>query len=71
MTLAENMELGLIPAVGAGFWAFAPALSSRIEVGILVMYAAALLLLQSLLRDLWLLVKSRRAAQMGPPRAAE
>jgi hypothetical protein len=71
MTLAEKIELGLISAVGAGFWAFAPALSSRIEVGILVMYAAALLLLQSLLRDLWLLVKSKRAAQMGPPRAAQ
>ena len=71
MTLAEKIELGLIPAVGAAFWVSTPVLPPRVEVGNLVLYAAALLLLQGLLRDLWLWVKAKRAMQMGSPRVAQ
>src|SRR5277367_2192769 len=71
MTPAEKIELGLIPAVGAIFWISTPAPSSQVELGNLVLYAAALLLLQSLLRDLWLWVKATRAMQMGSPRVAQ
>lgn len=70
MTHAEKIELGLIAATGVGFFVFAPAPSPRIELGNLVLYDSALLLLQSLLRDIWLLLKAKSAAQNGPSRVA-
>jgi hypothetical protein len=70
MTHAEKIELGLIAATGVGFSVFAPALSPRIDLGNFVLYASALLLLQSLLRDIWLLLKARSAVPAGSSRAA-
>ena len=70
MTGAEKVELGLIAATGVGFSVVAPSLSPQVELGNLVLYASALLLLQSLLRDIWLLIKARKMAQAGSIRVA-
>lgn len=70
MTGAEKIELGLIGATGAGLFVLAPVLSSEMEIGDLVLYASALLLLQGLLRDVWLLIKARNGAPAAAQRAA-
>lgn len=69
MTPAEKVELTLIPLLAlAGFLA-APMLPARVDLGTLLLAVFVLLLLQSLLRDLWLLARSRRAAASGPVRS--
>lgn len=70
MTGAEKVELGLIAATGLGFSVVAPSLLPQVERGNLVLYASALLLLQSLLRDIWLLLKARKVAQADSIRVA-
>lgn len=70
MTRAEKIELELIAATGAGFFALAAVLPPRLELGNLVLYASGLLLVQSLLRDIWLLFRARNAAPTGSVRAA-
>jgi hypothetical protein len=59
MTKAEKIELALIPILGAGFWLMTPLLPARIGIGKLLLWTSALLLLQSLVRDLWLLAKQK------------
>jgi hypothetical protein len=70
MDAAEVFELGLIPSVGAATWWLSTALPTRIGLGKLLLWASVMLLLQSLLRDLWLLAKARRNAPTTPPRIA-
>ena len=58
MTLAEKLELTLIPELGGLCWISAAWLPPSVAVGRLLMWAAALLLAQGLLRDLWLLSRA-------------
>jgi hypothetical protein len=70
MTTGEKVELALIPVFGAGLWLMAPELPDKVGVGNLLLGASAFLLLQSLIRDLWLLAREKRAAQLSPRRKA-
>jgi hypothetical protein len=70
MTTGEKVELALIPVFGAGLWLMAPELPDKVGVGNLLLGASAFLLLQSLIRDLWLLAREKRAAQPSPRRKA-
>ena len=65
MTIAEKIELAVIPVLGAGFWLMAPLLPDRIGVGKLLLWTSALLLLQGLVRDLWLLARQKRNLEPG------
>jgi len=60
MSIAEKMELVCIPLFGLMFWVFSPVLPGEIGVGGLLTGSAVLLLLQSLIRDLWLLSQVNR-----------
>ena len=70
MTKGEKTELALIPVLGIGVWLVAPALPEQMGVGRLLLAASAFLLFQSLVRDLWLLARDKRASQPSPRRAA-
>jgi hypothetical protein len=52
------------------FWLIAPGLPRQLSIGNLLLGASALLLLQSLVRDLWLLAEAKRTVQPGPRRKA-
>ena len=66
MTLLEKSELAVIPLCTAGAWVLAPAfMPDRIDSGRLLCLASALLLFQSLIRDLLLLATAKRAP--APP----
>lgn len=69
MGIAEKVELGLIPLLGAAA-GLATVLPGRIGLGELLLCGSALLLFQSLARDLWLLARARRQAPATPPRVA-
>jgi hypothetical protein len=69
MTTGEKLELALIPVAGIAFWLLAPALPDRVGFGRLLLAGSALLLFQSLVRDLWLLARSRRMQEVAPQRA--
>jgi len=71
MKTAELVELALIPMVGTGLQWAGSALPPQIELGHLLLGASALLLFQTLVRDLWLVAKSRRRAAAAPPRIAK
>lgn len=64
----EKVEMVLIPLVAAGVWLLAPLLPARIGAGNLVLVCSGTLLLQSLVRDLVLLVRARREGkhEAGP-----
>ena len=66
MTRPEIGELCLIPLVASGIVLFADALPERVSVGQLMLYAFGLLMLQSLLRDLWLLRAARARIRTEP-----
>jgi len=66
MTFAGKIELGLIAVIAIGGWMMAPFLPGRMGVGYFLLFCSALLLLQSLVRDLWLLRQSKRNAALGP-----
>jgi hypothetical protein len=66
MTFSEKIELGLIPCCSAGVWLMASLLPYRLAVGQLMLDVSVLLLLQSLVRDLFLLAKMRRMRQPNP-----
>ncbi len=66
MTTAEKTELALIPLSGAAVWLIAARLPAQIGIGSLLLVAAVLLLLQGLVRDLWLLSRRRQQSQDGP-----
>ena len=68
MTHAERTELALIPVAAATTWTLAARLPTAPGVGTLLLVGAVLLLLQGLLRDLWLLWRRRTAPPAGQPR---
>jgi hypothetical protein len=70
MTKIEKFELALIPVLGIGTWLLAPLLPDRIGVGKLLLWSSALLLLQSLVRDLWLRARHNRNLEPGPLKKA-
>lgn len=70
MTSAEQAELALIPIIGAGVWLTSAQLPKSVGAGMLLLGVSALLLLQSLVRDLWLLAKHRRQVSSAPRREA-
>ena len=59
MTTAEKIELALIPLLGVCSWLIASELPSQMNMGQLFLGMSAFLLLQSLVRDLWLLAHQR------------
>ena len=65
MTTAERIELALIPLVGISVWVIAEGLPAQIGIGSLLLASSVLLLLQGLIRDLWLLFKLRQQSQTG------
>ena len=70
MTTAERIELALIPLVGVAVWLIAERLPAQIGIGSLLLAGSVLLLLQGLIRDLWLLFKRRQDSQTGPRKEA-
>ena len=68
MTSAERFELSCAPLAAAAAWVAWPALPHRAAIGYVLLAASALLLLQSLLRDLWLLRAAR--GRTSDPRTA-
>lgn len=71
MKVAEIVELVLVAVITAVVWRFAGAFPSQPGIGKLLLCGSALLLFQSLLRDIWLLAKARHRARVGPPRVAQ
>ena len=65
MTVAEKVELTLIPVVGAAVWSLAAAAGASIGTGSLLLGSSVLLLLQGLVRDLWLISRRNRDAGAG------
>ena len=63
MTRAEITELTLIPLVAAGYANFTSPQTACTPVGSILISCALLLLVQSLVRDLYLLVRMRRTPQ--------
>lgn len=59
MNITEKAELLLIGLLTFAAWFVLPVLPSSMLVARLILYGSALLLLQSLLRDFWLLFQSR------------
>ena len=59
MTTAEKIELLLIPIVAAVVWQLAFLLPSKMNLANILLYSSVLLLVQGLLRDIWLLIQSR------------
>lgn len=70
MTVAEKIELALIPVAGATVWALGDRLPGQTGIGTLVLIASALLLAQGLIRDLWLLFRGNLGSQTGAARQA-
>ncbi|WP_330946160.1 hypothetical protein [Thermomonas sp. LB-4] len=68
MTRAERLELALIPLAAAAAWGVAARLPDAPGLGDLLLAGAVLLLLQGLLRDLWLLWRRRALAAEAQPR---
>ncbi len=60
MSLAEKIELTLLPLAGLAVFACGPMLPTTVSGGRLLFLAAAALLFQSLVRDLSLLAAARR-----------
>lgn len=59
MTTAEKIEVSLIPLLGICSWLIASKLPNQMNIGQLLLGMSAFLLLQSLIRDLWLLANQR------------
>ena len=70
LNTGEKIELGTIALLAGCVWMIAPALPGKIGIGKLLLWASGLLLFQSLVRDVWLLIKARRTAQRNPPQVA-
>ena len=70
MEYSEKCELGFILVVAMGCWIVAPALPGQVGIGTLLLMLSALLLLQSLVRDLGLLARSARGSAASPRRVA-
>ena len=65
ITAAEKFELALIPVVGMISWLMAARLPAQISTGALLLGASVLLLLQGLIRDLWIISRRNRQSQVG------
>ena len=63
MTGAERIELAIIPIIGLGIFYLAAVFPDDIPAGRLFLAMSALILFQSLLRDLWLLSRQRSDEQ--------
>ncbi len=70
MTPAEKIELALIPMIGLAGWFSAGWLPADISIGLLLLGASVLLLLQGLVRDLWLISRRVQQSQQGVPQQA-
>ena len=70
MTIAEKIELAIIPVLATGFCLMSPSLPEQVSVGELLLWTSALLLLQSLVRDLWLLARQKHNLEPGPLKKA-
>jgi len=70
MATGEKIELALIPVFAIGFWLMAPGLPDEMGIGRLVLGASIFILSQSLVRDLVLLAREKRASQPGVRRKA-
>ena len=71
MTIVEKVEFTLIPVLGAIFWLLPIGLPEKPGSGRLLLVAAAILLFQGLIRDLWLLRKSKLSAKIDSPVRAQ
>lgn len=60
MDRAEVVEVTLIAATALGCWKFAALLPAQLSIGNILLNLSALLLLQGLVRDLWLLAAAKR-----------
>ena len=69
MTIAEKTELVLIPILGLLCWLGLATFPERLAIGHLSLAASALLLLQGLVRDLWLLSRMKYNAPSHTQRA--
>ena len=70
MTTAEKIELALIPVASVLVWFISERLPAQIGIGSLLLAASVLLLLQGLIRDVWLLSKRRQQSHSGPRQEA-
>jgi len=70
MTRAEQVELTLVPVLGAVVGLLGDRLPTSASIGALLLVASCLLLLQGLVRDLWLLSQHRKQGTGGPARTA-
>ena len=70
MTFLEKMELGVIPLAGFATILLADFLPDKVGGGRILLTASALLLLQSLVRDLLLLARGRGQSSSVPTRKA-
>ena len=70
MTTADKTELALIPLLGAGLLLAAPLLPDTIGLERVLLATSALLLLQGLIRDVWLLASYKRGKHAAQPRRA-
>jgi hypothetical protein len=68
--ISEKIELALIPLLGIVFWLIAPLLPGQLNTGNLLLSMSALLLFQSLVRDLFLLAEMKREPQPAQYRSA-
>lgn len=71
MSTTEKAELALILIIGILCWFIAPIFPEKITIGRLLLTASSILLFQSLLRDLWILIRARHVEQVGSSRAAQ
>jgi hypothetical protein len=71
LAIGEKFELALIPVASLAFYLVAPLLPKQIALGSLLLFAFAMLLAQSLLRDLWLLTGMRLDASDEPGTEAQ
>ncbi len=70
MRWADKVELGAIVAASALTLWLAPMLPNRLSIGSLMLVGASIFLGQGVLRDVWLLLRSKRnaAGESGPAR---
>ncbi len=69
MTLTERIQLVLIPIIGIVIWFLAPILPQQLAFAQFILISSVIILLQSLIRDIWLLFLSSKKEQ-GPKKFA-
>lgn len=65
MNRSEKVELGVILALSLGCWLTPSPLPNRVDLGYLLLSFSVLFLVQGLVRDVWLLSRSKRAPLTG------